>query len=536
MKLPKFAIVFTQMKIYYCFFVLIFCLSFHSYAQNVPVNSFTELTAREAQLRGTLPKNISFVVRPYALEYIKSAIDSTLNKENPQTINQQYLPLEVMLHPLSADFNFNSYRPFGWNNGSMIMAKGAQTRFSTGVLLKSKFFEMNLRPEFVAASNRPYRFSSLYGNTVSGPYQKTFLGQSYVNINAGPVSFGFSNENLWMGPGQESSLILSNNAPGFGHLHFSTRKPIKTPIGSFEWKFVAGGLDQDSTLNAESFSQKPAPYTRNWRYLSSVTLSYQPRPIPGLFLGFTRAIQFYGANMDTSGSPFLEKYLPAVTAFFAKEINTQANAVGQNDGQDQVASVFMRYLMPRHHFEVYFEYGFNDFKDNTRDLIQDVQHSSAYLVGFKKLLMLPANKYISITGELTQMAQSSNYLARNAGNWYVSGTVSQGLSHMNQILGAGSGFGNNVQSLSADLVNKSKRLGFKFQRIQNNPRALVSDVNNLFINSFSWNDIVWGPRFHLDYKKILIRGEVLSVHSKNYAWLRENQYNLHLNLNLIYSW
>jgi hypothetical protein len=523
------------MRIFPIFFSFFLTLS-HLSAQNVTVHSYTENAAREAQLLGNLPSHISFSVSPYSLDYLQSAVDTILNKENPQSINQKFLPLDIKLHPFSADFSFNSYRPFGWNNGSMISAKGAQTRFTSGFLIKSKILEFNLKPEIVAASNRPYTFSKLYGNSVSGPYQKTFLGQSYLNFLAGPISFGFSNENVWMGPGQESSLILSNNAPGFGHLHFSTRKPFKSPIGSFEFKFIAGGLDQDSTLNAESFSQKPAPFSRKWRYLSSVTFSYQPKPIPGLFMGFTRAIQFYGENIDTSKSSFFQKYLPAVTAFFAKDINTQAGAVDQNDGQDQVASVFMRYLMPRHHFEVYFEYGFNDFKDNTRDFIQDVQHSSAYLVGFKKMVKLPQNKYISINGELSQMAQSTNYVVRNANNWYISGTIKQGLSHMNQILGSGSGLGNNVQSLSIDWVNKSKRLGFKLQRIQNDPRALISDVNNLFLNSIYWNDFVWGPRFHLDYKNVLIRGELLSVHSKNYAWLRTNQYNMHLNLNLIYKW
>lgn len=516
-------------------FVHVFAI-LDSRSQSLIVNSLSETFVRESQLMGAVKPTFSFSIRPYSLSDFDTIDNKIINSEKPQLVNQQFLPVKICLHPLATDFSFNSYRPFGWNNSSMITSKGPQIRLASGILIKSKFLEFNLRPEYVASSNRQYRYSSFYGGSTNGPYQKTFLGQSYVNFIAGPISLGFSSENVWLGPGQESALILSNNAPGSGHLHFSTRKPLQTHVGNFEWKFIAAGLDQDSTLNSESFSQKPAPYTRKWRYLSTVSLSFQPKLTPGLFLGFTRAIQFYGENINTNEAGFLKKYLPATEAFFRKEINTQASAPDQNDGQDQVASVFIRYIMPKHHFEVYFEYGFNDFKDNIRDLIQDVQHSSAYLVGFKKLVSLTSQKYISVSGELTQMAQSTNYLVRNAGNWYESGTVSQGLTHMNQILGAGSGFGNNVQTIVVDLVNTETRLGIKLQRIQNNPRALLASVNTLFLNPTSWNDFVWGPRFNFNYKNMMIRGELLSVHAKNYAWLPENQYNLHLNLNMIYKW
>jgi hypothetical protein len=516
----------------------IFCLLLVSmsgqfvHAQNLQVFSEDDVLARELQLKGDFSDTYSFTIRPLKRDI---SHDSLMQYSIPRKLKQDFLPGKLSLQPLRTDVQFNSDRPFGWNNGSMIAARGLQYRVSTGLFFNSKILEVNLQPEYVNASNLDYKRSNQYGNATSGPYKRIFLGQSYAQVKVWNVGLGFSNENIWWGPGQNNALIFSNNAPGFGHLHFSTTKPIKTPVASFEFQVIAGGLDQDTTINSESFRQQPAPYTRKWRYVNGIVFSIQPKFIPGLHVGFTRAFQFYGNNIDTTSSPFLEKYLPAVNAFFKKKINTQADAPGEDDQRDQVASLFMRFLMPKNHFEFYVEYGFNDFKANTRDLIQDVQHSSAYLAGFKKVFTVSKEKYYTISGEIVQMAQSTNYVVRNAGNWYTSGAIKQGFTHMNQILGAGSGLGNNVQSLAVDRVDGLNRLGLKVQRIQNDPRAQLASVNQLWLSPIAWNDFVWGPTAQWTREKLLVRGELQFVHSKNYAWMREKKFNLFSSINLIYK-
>jgi hypothetical protein len=501
-------------------------------AQNLQVLSEDDVLARELQLKGDFSNAYSFAIRPLKRDVSQ---DSLMQYSIPRKLKQDFIPGKLSLQPLRADIQFNSDRPFGWNNGSMIAAKGLQYRVSTGLFFNSKILEVNLQPEYVNATNPEYKFSKQYGNVTSGPYKRIFMGQSYAQVKIWNLGLGFSNENLWWGPGQSNALIFSNNAPGFGHLHFSTTKPIKTPVASFEFQVIAGGLDQDTTINSESFRQKPAPYTRKWRYVNGIVFSVQPKFIPGLHVGFTRALQFYGTQIDTTQSPFFEKYLPAVNAFFKKKIDTQSDAVNGTDDRDQVASLFLRFVMPKNQFEFYVEYGFNDFKANTRDLIQDVQHSSAYLAGFKKVFTVSRKRYYSISGEIVQMAQSNNFLVRNANNWYVSAFMKQGFTHMNQILGAGSGLGNNVQSFSIDRVDLLNRIGFKVQRIQNDPRALLTDVNQLWLSPISWNDFVWGPTAQWNRKNLLVRGELQFVHSKNYAWIREKKFNLFSSINLIYK-
>lgn len=519
---------------------LVYCLSLlatifvvNAKAQHIQVGSILDLVERERQLTDTNTKHLSSLfVRPVTFR----KVDSTYVNLLPQEIKQDFLPGSLRLQPLQVDLQFNSFRPYGWNNGSMLMAKGFQTRVSTGLLYTSKFFEANFQPEFVSAANRKYITSELYGQVPRGPYNKMFLGQSYVELKLGKIAAGFSNENLWLGPGQHSALIISNNAPGFGHLYFGTKAPIVTPIGDFEWKLIGAGLDQDSLLNSESYRHKSAKFTRNWRYLSGVTFSYQPRFLPGVYLGFNRMVQFYNDKSDSSTVGFFNKYAPAAAAFFRKKFNTQIDAPGQDDAQDQVASLFLRFLMPKEQLELYVEYGYNDFKANTRDLIQDVQHSTAFVLGFKKLIPTAKRHHYILTGEITQMAQSNSYLVRNAGNWYVSTALPQGLTHLNQILGAGSGLGNNVQLVQLERIEGAKRIGFKFMRIQNDPRVQVGNVNNLWINNKVWTDIAYGPNIQWQFKDLFLRGEMQMVHSRNYAWLSTTRLNLFTGWTLMYKW
>ena len=196
----------------------------------------------------------------------------------------------------------------------------------------------------------------------------------------------------------------------------------------------------------------------------------------------------------------------------------------------------MRMLFPKEKFEFYFEYGLNDFKDNTRDLVQDAQHAGAYIVGFKKIVEAGNKKHFSISGELVQMAQSPVYVVRNAGNWYEHILITQGFTHMNQILGAGSGMGNNVQMIHVEKVDKANRIGLKMQRIQNEPRRLVAQVQTQWLSPIKWTDFSVGPTFNIQKKNWAIRGEVQWVNSKNYGWDSERLSNLYSSFNLIYNW
>lgn len=524
---------FFRVSSLFCF-LFIFIFSSQLKAQNISNLGLQRIYVRESQLIGTANK-----LSCLANGLLSSSIADSLVMYSPlfkkNIIKQDLLPGKLYYYGLSFEYLNNTSRPYGWGNGSMIASKGGQSRISSGLFYQSKIFELNLQPEWVRASNKPYKTTDTYGFNTNKGYNKFFMGQSYAQINLGPLAAGFSNENLWWGPGQSSALIFSNNAPGFGHLHFSTRRPVKTPIFDFEWQFIAGGLDQDSLLTSEILHQKPGKYDSKWRYMNGMILSLQPKIIPGLYIGFSRVMQFYSPTLKNK-MPFFEQYLPSLTEFFKKKINTQADVVSGDDSRDQQATVFLRMIFPKERFEFYFEYGLNDFKDNTRDLVQDAQHAGAYIVGFKKILGSDNSKFISIAGEIVQMAQSPNYVVRNAQNWYQHISIVQGFTHMNQILGAGSGMGNNVQMIHIEQVAKENRLGLKIQRIQNDPMKLSATISTQWLSPIKWTDISVGPTFSLRKNNFSIQGEAQFVNCKNYGWSKQRLSNLYSSINLIYHW
>jgi hypothetical protein len=129
------------------------------------------------------------------------------------------------------------------------------------------------------------------------------------------------------------------------------------------------------------------------------------------------------------------------------------------------------------------------------------------------------------------MAQTTSYIVRNAGNFYEHGGVSQGFTFQNQIMGAGSGKGNNVQTIQLKKINGQDFLGFKLQRIQYDPRGLAGPANLMGMRPFQWNDIALGFLGSKQMNQWRINAEVQFVSSKNYGWENGNAFNLFAQIN-----
>jgi hypothetical protein len=496
-------------NILYIPLVVLFVTSTVGYvnAQQVVIGTPEEDSIRMAQLAGSYDPNVSMAVRP--LYNQQSATDKKF----------QLKPL-----PLSFTMQYNSQRPFGWNDGSMILARGLQTQLRGGVYLRMGIIEMQIAPEWVYAANPSYDTSVHWGTNPGGAYNKFFLGQSSVGIRLGGVSVGLSSQNLWWGPGIRSSLLMSNNAPGFLHAYIRSNRPIKTPIGHFEWQLIGGRLEGDSTRPYENFHLKRSTqsYPATWRYQSAFVISYQPKWVPGLFLGMTRTLQRFQQDIGLGGGGFLQQYIPVLTKAFQKK-----NALTDDaENTDQLASFFFRWLLPKSGLEVYGEWGYNDYKQNIRDYVMDATHSAAYIVGIQKLYA--TSKYRLLVGaEITKTSESASNLLRGAGNWYVHGG-DNGYTHANQIVGAGFGYGSDMTSLRVNYLPNSKSLSFLFQleKISRDP------------NSFSsrWTDYIWQftPRWRENRLQIML--PIQFIYSNSYLWkTNQKANNIFMRINLNYN-
>lgn len=472
-------------------------------AQSLSVGSTIEDYYRRKQLTGDLDSTISFTIRPlFSGNQRENYSDSLLNP-GKRIYNSVSGKSSILILPASWQQRYNGNPSYSRNDGAMIPAKGYQSLISAGVFAKFGLLSIQIKPEYVFAGNDKFNEYQSHNGPAdlplrfgNGPYLHLSWGQSSVRLNFNPISIGLSNENLWWGPGMQNSLLMSNTAPGFKHLTLNTSRPLRTPIGSIEAQIIAGRLEASG-------------YTANlpddWRYLSGLVLSYQPRWFPGLFLGFTRSFQIYSKDMDQS----FADYFPIFQAFQKKNTNEDAKR------RDQVTSVFMRWLLTKSKAEVYFEYGLNDHSYNTRDFLLGPGHSRAYTIGMNKLISYKGRKaeYIQVGIELTHMEQSLDRLIRDAGEWYTHYQVLHGYTNRGEVLGAGIGPGGNLQSLNISWVKGLKKIGLQLERYDHN--GDLSTANNLN----QWIDFSGAAVGNWTYKRFLFNAKLQAIQSVNYQWL-----------------
>lgn len=513
-------------------------------AQNIPVGSIdmAEQRARNEQLLSNGNLLLSHTLRPLALDLI----DSTQTKLN--TIETKKVTVEAL--PIKLTQQYNTFAPYGWNDGSMIPAKGYQTLLTAGLYAKYGILSVQIKPEYVFAVNPDYeifpltesssvrQINAFYLNTTDLPtpygdqsYSKLNWGQSNVSVAVNKFSIGISTENLWWGPGTRNSLIMSNTAPGFLHFTFNTRQPIETFIGSFEGQIICGKLEGSNLSSPKSQFiidgiDYEVPKINDWRYINGLSINYHPKWVPGLFVGLNRTIQVYRDDMGNNFSDYMPIFAP-----FQKK-----NTDGEDaKSRDQLASLFFRWVMKESKFEFYGESGWNDHSQDLWDLFQSPEHSRAYLFGFNKLFMLnkTKNKYLKVNFETTHMEQSADRIVRPAGAWYQHGIIFHGYTNKGEVLGAGIGPGSNLQTLDFSVWEKDKVWGIQVERYAHNMDFFYdayTDYNR------KWVDLALNTYAYKKYGNLGIQAKLNTSYMRNYQWqLGNNKLNMQFQLSLQYQ-
>jgi len=553
--------------------ILVFLLAIKgSFGQVLPLGMpALEDKLRRDQLLGKLDSTLSFAIRPLNNEaLLRDNIYGTDTAFAGKGI-YHFLDREgtFQLQPVFWEQRINTAVPYGWNDGPMIPAAGYQTFFSAGVYATYKWFSIQLRPEFVYAQNKAYpgydgdgsyawgRWYKFANNIDmperfgEGSYTKLLPGQSSVRFNYGVGSFGISTENLWWGPGRRNSLLMSNTAPGFVHLTLNTRRPIQTGIGSFEGQLIAGRLEGSGfppTLlgNPDHHDELYRPKRDDWRYISGIVLSYQPKWLPGLFIGLSRSHTTY--REDLTGG--LSSYLPLLGPGSVSPYGMPEHMQGREDrmNRDLYGSIFGRWLMPKGNAEIYAEYGRTDPPWNSRDRMVALDHSRAFVVGFRKLIPIRQSeeRFIQVGVEATQLEATRTSDIRNSPSWYTDDIVRHGYTNRGQIVGAGIGPGSNLQSVEVAWIHGIKRVGLQVERF-----VRQSDFFYAASTDFRrrWVDLGLGFEGEWDYRNFIFSGKLHYVHAHNYQYeleipqtnwegfwdfIPQDKINMHFQLGVMY--
>jgi len=539
-------------KHHYYFFALCNLFILGSIAQTLPVGTpLLEDYYRREQLLGRLDSSLSFSVRPLTYQ--------ALNTENIFSPDSAFSVLSspiytkdgagaLQLMPAQWKNQLTSTFPYGRNDAAMIPNVGYQAMFSAGVSFRYRFFSIQVNPEIVLAQNAAYdgynglvreswrNWYRVIGNRMDKPerfgtgwYSRILPGQSSVRLNFHPVSFGLSTENLWWGPGLHNSLLMTNTAPGFAHLTLNTTRPIRTPVGSFEGQLIGGRLEASGYPptplgNPDHYDQFYRPKPDDWRYLSGVVLTYQPKWVPGLSLGITRAFTVYSESLGSKLSNYLPFLASGLKSSFVNPDSSGNSNAEEQLGRDQLASVFLRWVIPKEGAEVYFEYGRNDHPWDTRDLFVQLEHSRSYVLGFRKLTPIrwfDEDDVLQVQAEITQSEGPKDVPIRPGGPWYGHSQIRHGYTHLGQLIGTGIDPGSNTQILNISWIRNMKQLGLQVERyVHNNDFFYVHNRDE----RRHWVDLSFMLYGEWNYKRFLARSQMQFVHAYNYQYELEERY------------
>jgi hypothetical protein len=563
----------------YKFFLFLFFILYNSNSQTINLNeSYLTDYLRTSQLLGDFKSEVSFTLKPFdigknGLRIKKEIFDK--EKYAPTILSFLKGNGEIKILPLDYNIEFSSHHPYNRNNGSMIPNRGYQHIVSGGIYAEIGPLSIQLKPEYLFSENKDFEG---FGEGPNGHYpviwakryllwnkidmperfgeksiNKILIGQSSLRLNFKGLSLGVSNENIWWGPSIRNSIMMSNHAKGFKHITFNTTKPLKTKIGNFEWQVITGRLESSGYLPANSdfqyagtniyvpkTNQNSAP--NDWRYLQGYSLTYSPRWIPGLSLGFIRWVQMYSALVRgkyywMEGNP---TWFPAFSNLFRKN-DKYENYERQTN---QAAGVFLRWLWKDSKAEIYVDYHHNDSKQNIRDLLLDSDHSRAVTIGLQKVFEISSDNYL-FSWEWTQMEQTASRLLRNAGSWYEHSWTKDGYTNNGEVLGSGIGPGSNSHYFALNRIRKTEKTGIAFE--------IIDQDNDFYYEAFSsandprryWKDFNLHFNFSKKYNQFWVSSNLIYSRSLNYQWDLDDTAtayyhpgndvnNFHVNLKLTY--
>lgn len=436
----------------------------------------------------------------------------------------------------------------GYNNESFYGATGWQERISIGARVQYRGLHLQVQPEWVLAQNKPQAmipasitdanfFSRYYFyniNTIDLPSRpgteklnKLFPGQSFLRYEfANGLAAGVSTENLWWGPGLRNSLVMTNNAPGFLHVGAQTWKPIQTPVGAIEGQFILGWLDSSGVTPVENVRQFaefwPGAYepriSQSRRNMVGMTLSWQPKWVPNLYLGFAASRYYYTQKKDSLDQPFPD--YPYTSS-------------PQNRYNATLGSLFARYVMPGDRAEIYAEFGRADKVATVFNLYGDTV-PLAYTVGLRKMLPIGTKSgYIDLSAEVTHLqlpdarmilTPNNPYGIPQTRSWYTHPRVRQGYSHQGQLLGAGIGPGSNSQTLNITWIKGFSRLGITAERVIHNKdfyyySHIAGNIGTGIHNQY-WTALNFTLHGQYNWNKLQFAAAISNISHLNYKWVK----------------
>jgi len=433
---------------------LVFARSSHAQSSRVSMLDFAtgsefEDYVRVMQIAGMAPL-YPWSIRGFSRREIERLVSA--DTAGPWKLKNRFSTSSLSVGPVTLGGTLNSAYPYGANDGPLWAGRGLTVAASGGVSGHLGPISFAVAPMAFRAANRPFEllangktgaqafnhgtFSDMvdlpqrFGD---GPYSRVDPGTSYLRLDSRFLALGVSTANKWIGPATEYPFLLGTNAAGFPHLFLGTGDPVNVWIGRIQARVIWGRLEQSDYSSVTGSERYVAGVqTGTVRLAASVEGVFVPRGVPGLELGVAR---FFHVPYRV-GEPSRDFWTKPFKVFFLKN----EFALGDTAGADnQLASIFFRWVFPRSGLEVYGERGYEDQFYDLREFIENIDHNREYMLGLQKVLKKRSNGIDVLRAELINYQLSTLALIRGEGFVYAHATLGQGHTNRGQLLGAGPG-------------------------------------------------------------------------------------------------
>lgn len=424
-------------------------------AGEAAVNSEMERYLRVLQVQGAAP-DVPWSLRPLApgqLDRLWSDSHSHPWATRFTTADSSSRSVVHLVQP-SAQLRFNSGYAYGSNDGPTWSGRGLTATVSAGlagrfgpltlVIVPTAYYAQNsdvtLQPngregaeafgarQFVESIDLPRRFGG-------GGYSRVDWGESTLRLDVAGAALGVSTASQWWGPADRYPYLLGNNAGGFPHLFAGTSTPVDLWIARVNAQVIWGQLAQSDYFI-------PTGLARRKRFASGLVATVQPRGLPGLEVGGARFIHAPWPDQGLPGRYIARPFGGLLKSHLSASEDGIPTDDRSIDGENQLASVFARWLFPSSAFEVYGEYGRDDHSWDGRDLILEPDHQASLLLGFRKQFARSDGTLLVVRAERMDFTANTFAIRRGGGWTYTHSSGSnQGHTLRGQLLGAGVGAG-----------------------------------------------------------------------------------------------
>ena len=309
-----------------------------------------------------------------------------------------------------SELYFNTGFPNFENMGNRYIGGGASLFSSFNFSYIGKYIILSVEPYYMNSQNKEVMISGRDGmfgrlndvgyNTPS-PYKTTGLRETQLYFHYKSLGIGYSNANMWWGPGLHNTLTMTNNATGFNHLMIGTLQEKRIRNIGYNFRYVFSTLDK----------------TIGNPYFTGLVWSLRFYTNPLISIGLSRNYLSGGLPTDR---PFT-KMDAALIVFEQLLIDTKIKEYPSeweaHDPWDELMSGFLILDFPLSNLRIYAEFGTNDHRQNLSDLRTHPDHASAYIVGLRKYEIFN-NKFLFGGFEYANLIFGKFWQYRATPNWY----------------------------------------------------------------------------------------------------------------------